>query len=117
MRKFTLDRLFFRRFGILLRMMFPKVISAPVFLSIYVLAASILGECVRKRLSDSRVCLVFLSEQVLAYFLGIVPSEFYVVLGHRDLSKFNTAAWKAVCIVFAKVLVSTVSYVLRRVRG
>ncbi|KFD61583.1 hypothetical protein M514_08475 [Trichuris suis] len=83
---------FFRRFWLLLKIMFPRVLSCTVLLAILVL---LLGGL----------------DQVLTYNVGVMPSEFYQVLGGRDDDGFRTTLTKSFGLVVGKAVVLTsISY-------
>ncbi|VDP27761.1 unnamed protein product [Soboliphyme baturini] len=67
---FKLNALFFRRVIMLLGMMYPRWTSITVPLTIFVLLVSILNE-------------------MLTYYVGVLPSEYFVVLTGRDRIGFN----------------------------
>ncbi|XP_003379781.1 ABC transporter transmembrane region 2 family protein [Trichinella spiralis] len=48
-----------------------------------------------------------LSEQLLTYHIGILPSEFYEVLGGRDGDAFRMTSVKAICLILAKAFILT----------
>ncbi|CDW55925.1 ABC protein, subfamily ABCD [Trichuris trichiura] len=82
---------FFRRFWLLLKIMFPRVLSCTALLAILVL---LLGGL----------------DQVLTYNVGVMPSEFYQVLGGRDDNGFKTTLAKSFGLVLGKAVVSYIFY-------
>ncbi|KRY16734.1 ATP-binding cassette sub-family D member 4 [Trichinella patagoniensis] len=48
-----------------------------------------------------------LAEQLLTYHIGILPSEFYEVLGGRDGDAFRMTSVKAICLILAKAFILT----------
>lgn len=50
--------------------------------------------------------LLFIADQVVTYFVGILPAQFYSVLGKRNQSAFVFLSGKALAIVLLKAFVS-----------
>ena len=50
-----------------------------------------------------------ISDQVLTYFVGVLPSEFYIVLGSRNLQAFKFLIPKAAFIIILKAIVSNLN--------
>ncbi|KHJ40528.1 hypothetical protein D918_09418 [Trichuris suis] len=88
---------FFRRFWLLLKIMFPRVLSCTVLLAILVLLLGGLETV----------------DQVLTYNVGVMPSEFYQVLGGRDDDGFRTTLTKSFGLVVGKAVVSYVFLLFR----
>uniref|UniRef100_A0A914WXZ0 ABC transmembrane type-1 domain-containing protein n=1 Tax=Plectus sambesii TaxID=2011161 RepID=A0A914WXZ0_9BILA len=85
MGKFNLDWLFFKRLFTLLRVLFPSWRANACWIALFAFSVSAV-------------------DQVVTYYVGIVPSEFYVILGKRDLSMFRILAIKATLLIIAKAL-------------
>uniref|UniRef100_A0A0N5AE43 ABC transporter domain-containing protein n=1 Tax=Syphacia muris TaxID=451379 RepID=A0A0N5AE43_9BILA len=49
--------------------------------------------------------IVAIADQVATYFVGILPSKFFVALGNRDANTFLSLLWQSVLIVSAKAVV------------
>lgn len=58
-------------------------------------------------LGESKVDLF--SDQLTTYFSGILPSEFYVTLGDRNLENFKPLLWKSIIVVFTKSFVGLIA--------
>ncbi|KRX56975.1 ATP-binding cassette sub-family D member 4 [Trichinella sp. T9] len=78
--------LFVRRFFVLFKIMFTGVFSSTLALFIVLLGVI---------------------EQLLTYHIGILPSEFYEVLGGRDGDAFRMTSVKAICLILAKAFILT----------
>ncbi|VDL76042.1 unnamed protein product [Nippostrongylus brasiliensis] len=89
----SLDLLFLRRFGTLLKLLFP---------------------CNRRSTTlwlAAVVAMISIVDQIATYFVGILPSKFYVVLGNRDLPEFHMLIAKASVIVIAKsITLASIKY-------
>uniref|UniRef100_A0A5S6R5V2 ABC transporter domain-containing protein n=1 Tax=Trichuris muris TaxID=70415 RepID=A0A5S6R5V2_TRIMR len=83
---------FLRRFWLLVKIMFPNMLSCTVLLATLVL---LLGGL----------------DQVATYYVGVMPSEFYQVLGGRDHDGFRTTLAKSFGLVVAKaILLTSITY-------
>ncbi|XP_071963520.1 lysosomal cobalamin transporter ABCD4-like [Antedon mediterranea] len=85
--KYTFDLLSWRRFCAILRILFPSLLSSISALFLLLLVSAV-------------------GEQIFIYFVGLIPSKFYYVLGYQDLAGFLQETWKAllliICIALAK---------------
>ncbi|KIH47036.1 ABC transporter transmembrane region 2 [Ancylostoma duodenale] len=108
----ALDMLFIRRLGTLLKLLFPcNRRSKTAWLALVVLVTSFLGKMRMTNFNVNALVVVSseihhdsISDQVGTYFVGVLPSQFYVALGNRDLSAFHLLIAKATVIVIAKSL-------------
>ncbi|CAJ0961912.1 unnamed protein product, partial [Mesorhabditis belari] len=86
MSRLSFDLLFLRRLCTLLRLLFPINKHS---ITLYLTGAVLLG--------------TFL-DQITTYFVGVVPSDFYVALGNRDSNTYKVLIVKAVLIILGKAL-------------
>lgn len=49
---------------------------------------------------------LFNLDQFVTYFVGILPSEFYVVMGNRDAKGFRAVVIKGAIVIVGKCLVN-----------
>ncbi|VDK19137.1 unnamed protein product [Anisakis simplex] len=88
MKKLSLDRNLLRRIGILFQILFPlKQSICPFTLQLALI-----------------VFLVSTLDQFTTYFIGVLPSEFYVALGNRDKDTFRFLIAKSAIIILSKAL-------------
>ncbi|KHN82639.1 ATP-binding cassette sub-family D member 4 [Toxocara canis] len=88
MSKLSLDRNLFRRIFILFAILFPvKRNGCPLTLQLAIV-----------------VFIVSAIDQLTTYYVGVLPSEFYVALGNRDLPLFRYLIGKSALIIFLKAL-------------
>lgn len=94
-----LDLLFFRRFWCCLKIIFPKWLSTTSLLFLILLGLS-------------------LAEQMLIYNTGLIPSQYYEVLGSRDEQGFRALIFVSLSFIIGTALgkslvqyVSNLSYV------
>ncbi|KAL5008674.1 hypothetical protein ScPMuIL_014255 [Solemya velum] len=91
--EFHFDLLFFKRFLRLMKLMFPSWCSVTVLLFLFLLALGLL-------------------EQIVIYFIGIVPSKYYKVLGEKDREGFDEETIMAVILIVSEAFIkSTTLYV------
>lgn len=88
-RSFAIDLLFIKRICTLMKILF-----------------SFTGCRISSATFSITVCAIVISafDQVATYFVGILPSEFYVVLGNRDRASFRLLAAKSTLIILSKAL-------------
>ncbi|ELT99191.1 hypothetical protein CAPTEDRAFT_108590, partial [Capitella teleta] len=92
--RFHFDLKFFKRFLKILKLLFPRLKSANVLLFSLLLALVLL-------------------EQVVIYFVGLVPSKYYSVLGDKDKTAFrNHTLYALLLIVSIAFIVATEKYVM-----
>ncbi|GAB1609739.1 ATP-binding cassette sub-family D member 4-like isoform X2 [Argonauta hians] len=92
--KFKFDFLFVKRFLKLFSYMFPSFFSLPACLCLFLLLLSIL-------------------EQYVIYKIGLIPSQYYKILGDKDSLAFrNTTIQAFIIIIVQAFLSSTVQYVV-----
>ncbi|XP_031556621.1 ATP-binding cassette sub-family D member 4-like [Actinia tenebrosa] len=98
-KSFKLDLLFFRRFLCCLKIIFPRWLSTTTLLFLILLGLS-------------------LAEQMLIYNTGLIPSQFYEVLGTRDKEDFRSLIVVSLSFIIGTALgkslvqyVSNLSYV------
>lgn len=81
--RFSMDLLLLRRTIVLLRILFQSWKSFATLLALGVLLLSI-------------------TDQVATYYLGVLPSEFHVLLGRREESAFERLIFMSLLLVFFK---------------
>ncbi|XP_046379420.2 lysosomal cobalamin transporter ABCD4-like isoform X2 [Haliotis rufescens] len=91
--KYSFDIVFIKRFLRLFRLMFPRWLSVTSLLSFFLLLLSLL-------------------EQVIIFNIGLLPSEYYKVLGNKDVDGFRSNTIKAVLLILVEAFMkSTILYV------
>ncbi|CAB3396452.1 unnamed protein product [Caenorhabditis bovis] len=84
MAKLALDFLFLRRFGLLLKILFPVHRHASTtWIALFVVISTFI-------------------DQIMTYLVGIQPSLFYVALGNKDLSSFKFLCAKGTLLIIGK---------------
>lgn len=83
MTRFSMDLLLLRRTFVLVRILFPTWKSFGVLLAVSLLFLSI-------------------ADQIAAYFLGVLPREFHILLGKREESAFERLILMSFVLVFLK---------------
>ncbi|CAJ0579303.1 unnamed protein product, partial [Mesorhabditis spiculigera] len=86
MGRLAFDLLFLKRLITLIRLLFPLNRRS---ITLYLAGGVLLGT---------------LLDQITTYFVGVIPSEFYVVLANRDSKEYRVLIAKAVIIILAKAL-------------
>lgn len=104
MGRLSLDYLFLKRLWALLKILFPwNKRSITLWLAVIVLGCTIIGESF---LFPSFIYFYPISDQITTYLVGVLSSEFYVVLGNKDISEFKQLAFKSFIIILGRSLVS-----------
>ncbi|VDD86388.1 unnamed protein product [Enterobius vermicularis] len=88
MAKLTVDFLFFRRLWVLMKILFPfnrrhSSLKSTIFLAAFVVVVAAV-------------------DQVTTFYIGILPSKFYDVLGKRNSGGFRSLAVQAILCIIAK---------------
>ncbi|XP_055957277.1 lysosomal cobalamin transporter ABCD4-like [Patella vulgata] len=90
---YNFDLKFIKRFLRLLKLMFPAWKSLAVILCVFLLMLSLL-------------------EQVIIYYIGLIPSKYYKVLGTKDEEGFKNQTIIAVLLILAEAFIkSSILYV------
>lgn len=91
--RYKFDLLFFKRFFRLIGFMFPAFFSLPVLLCTFLLSLSLL-------------------EQFVINKIGLLPSNYYTVLGNKDKESFKDLILKTLLFILTEAfLSSTITYV------
>ncbi|XP_076441567.1 lysosomal cobalamin transporter ABCD4-like isoform X2 [Babylonia areolata] len=94
--KFRFDLIFFKRFLKLCSWMFPSMCSRAAIMTYFLLLLSFL-------------------EQVLIYFIGVIPSEYLQILGNSNKQAFTTHTIRSVFLILAEAFTaSMITFVASR---
>ncbi|XP_014787531.1 lysosomal cobalamin transporter ABCD4 isoform X2 [Octopus bimaculoides] len=86
--KLQFDLLFVKRFLKLFTFMFPSFLSLPTLLCTFLLLLSML-------------------EQFIIYKLGLIPSQYYKILGNKDAVSFKSITIRALLIIVTEAFISS----------
>lgn len=105
-----MDFLLLRRLTTFGKILFPTWKCMNFLLAILVLALSLIGNFFlidfKRLLKSLDIINKHVLDQVAIFYLGLLPSRFYVLLGKRDESAFERLIFMSILFVIFKALVN-----------